>query len=130
MSYSWSIWYVPTEWKEIMSTYDMEHIPHVTWETNIEMEPLDLPERKFIDELIVDGPLVQLKSEYDNDPISDAVGVYCHKPDWWDKSHRPHMTLKYNSTDMAGKYIPLEFQDLYVTVADTRDIDPKKWRLA
>jgi hypothetical protein len=42
----------------------------------------------------------------------------------------PSVAVWVNSTDTTEEYIPLEFLDLYVTVADTRNIDPKLWRLA
>ena len=86
--FDWSIWYVPTNWKEFMVQHDMTHIPHVTWETHLREEPKEMPDVKFIENLnFTNIGTNMFPSMYKGDSINFTIGWYCEEPLWWDKPH-------------------------------------------
>ena len=126
LGYGWSIWYVPDDWKKIMTKYGMTHIPHLTIQTNILEKPTTFGASFYLKSIRFNSPVIEFESQYDNDPLS-AKGWLCEIPTWWNYPHKPHVTWKYNADDRCPRDNPIQFDDLKLVIADTRSFDPSTW---
>ena len=124
--YQWSIWYVPENWKSFMREHDMVHVPHLTIETNIPVQPTSFKNIIKLDKITFKSGIVKFKSQYRNDPLV-ANGWYCETPENWEYKHKPHVTWKYKCDVDHTVTNPTGMNKLFLAVADTRSGNPSKW---
>ena len=124
--YNWSIWYVPNNWKEFMKKYDMVHVPHMTYATNLLERPTDVDAPLKIHKIMFNSNMKRFKSQYENDPLK-AVGWTCIVPKPWTPSHVPHVTWKYSCDVDDMVETPDSWTDLFLAIADTRSDVPSLW---
>lgn len=120
--YGYSLWIVPHNWKEIKDAYKMEHIPHVTVETNLTEPPRDVAPSRH--EIRFEKPYALFPKMYENDPFT-AYGFYC-KVSGIKIKHYAHMSTHYNK---FVTIFPEPPEDTWGTLvaADTRSEDCSKW---
>lgn len=122
--YGFSTWIVPDNWKSIQVRYSMKHIPHITVRTNL-TEPSTDNVGKRLHIKFVKGCFTFPK-QYEVDPL-DAYGFYCTVKHI-EIDHIPHMSLFYNEP-LRVYEPPMETLQGTIHIADTRSLDPSKWKL-
>ena len=124
--YNWSIWYVPNKWKAFMEKYNMVHVPHMTYATNLTERPTDVDAPLKLNEVTFNSVLQKFKSQYTPNPLA-AVGWYCNVPKGWTRTHIPHVTWKYSTDVDSTVETPDKLTELFLAIADTRSDDPSRW---
>lgn len=145
-SYGYSVWYVPTNWRDIKEKYNMTHIPHITLETN-----LILRDAYHIYHNACPKVLAKLKPDcvtfpqlYAHDPLQargwyvDILQMNGRKLSW-----TPHMSVTYTPRNLqlcadiemepvmshAVTIAPSETLECFVVIADTRSVHPEEWHI-
>jgi hypothetical protein len=136
MSYEFSVWYVPYNYQDFMDKYNIIHIPHVTYTTNL----------KTIEEChaIVDNIPKEININFANDAVIFSR-MYKNDPlhsyGWWIDvddlkfHHRPHMTIEYfNDSNKLhnhklGTYTKPERTKCFLAISDTNSMDPSDWTI-
>ena len=122
--YGWSIWLVP----QVRSMFRFEHIPHITYKTNLVDIPHIPTDNKHYRVRFITRRVVPLKTEYEIDPLYGA-GWYCDVEEL-DIGHLPHMTTEYSKERIIN---PVQHEPPYgyisckLVVADTRSLNPSDW---
>ena len=142
--YGYSVWYVPTNYKELQTKYDITHIPHVTLETNLILRDAYHIFHNACKKIriTIKGNLVKFPSMYKHDPMIsngwyvDVIDITKRKLNW-----TPHMSVEYTpryhdtlkpmayspKTQMAHLVPPQGYIDCFLVIADTRSGVPKDW---
>jgi len=131
MSYQWSIWYVPREYKDLMMKYKFQHIPHVTVQTNIPVKPTKKKLCKWksnIDSMSFIPELVLMENEKGKKLKAIGWNVINSLPD----VISPHLSYLYFKETFpfipeCSKNFPHSLSDWNLYIADTRDEDWRKW---
>jgi hypothetical protein len=136
MHYGFSIWYIPYNFKKIMEKYNIIHVPHVTYKTNIDSlnQCQDLI-KNIESEIFISFQenIYKFPKMHKNDPLF-GCGWYI---DINDCSHEfdcnPHLTQCYfnNYKDFTNykiiNYDKPEDTACYLTIVDTRSNNPSEW---
>jgi len=133
MSYSWSIWYVPREYKDIMVRYKFQHIPHVTVITHLSAKPTKNILSKWqskVECICFIPELVLMKDEKNDDLHAIGWNIKTLLPD----INNPHLSYLYFKEDMPFptsciESFPDSISDWDLYIADTRDEDCSKWKI-
>lgn len=136
--YGYSVWYVPENYKELQERYGIQHIPHITLETNLILrDAFHIYRNAAINVEITYMPqMIKFAQCYEHDPLQGfGWNVYVpvmknRKPNW-----KPHMSVKYfkrgenySRVDWECK-APLDKVKCFIVIADTRSIEPSEWSI-
>lgn len=138
--YGYSVWYVPKNYKELQDAYKIQHIPHITLETNLCLRDAYHIYHNASPDIVIklQDKFVKFPSFYENDPMIsygwfvNIVRMTRRKLNWV-----PHMTLRYlqkttnNYNDKSilseGLCPPSNEIKCKVMIADTRSNQPIDW---
>ena len=111
--YGYSIWYIPEDYQTFANEYDITHIPHLTYETNLSYDQIDIlftPLKQRYPSILVKAitDVEYFPSMYQNDPLS-SYGWYMEviNPKSFYIFHTPHMSLKYWGRKDVIQSLPL-----------------------
>ncbi len=136
MSYGYSIWYIPENYEWIQKTYNMNHIPHFTIQTNLK----DMEEATEIYNKLNDNETMTIQKDcqifesmYENDPLQ-GIGWYIKTN--INMRHKAHLTIKYyaNVSEINDKDF-IEWKDeqkeqvCFKAIVDTLSIHPERWKI-
>ena len=129
--YGFSLWAVPPNHRDVKSTYNMKHMPHVTIETNMEF-PWSVYAYQKCRVEFYKSHCARLPQMYKQDPLKNCIGFFCEVKDIKPVNVRyPHMTLFYEydgESTLTSIPRPDDFEGtLYI--ADTRSLDPSDWHI-
>ena len=138
MHYGYSVWYIPHNYNYLAQSYDMNHIPHVTYKTNIETEKECFDLVKLLPhEVTVDfvTDIVKFPKMHKNDPLF-GYGWYVTAKVDMDHVHfstDPHLTLEYfnnyndyKNHNIVNKKKPNRLK-CFLAVVDTQSNNPSDW---
>ena len=123
--YGYSLWLVPNEHEKIMEKYDMVHIPHVTIATKMMYLPKEVITKRVF-KIRNYGEITKFHKMYDENDL-EACGFYC-EIHGLEVKHEAHMTIWYG-TRYEQRDVIEEDIECVLKFADTRDIDPRLWKL-
>ena len=139
--YGYSVWYVPENFLELQTTYNITHIPHVTYQTNFDdfnsalKFYQQLPSNITID---FDTNVTLFPQMYSSDPLR-ACGFYITKSPYLNPSFNPHMSTKYfkpeNEREINEYLNQMEKYDkpfqinCFKAISDNRNLDASTWSL-
>jgi hypothetical protein len=133
MSYQFSIWYVPANYQEFIKEYNLKHIPHVTYKTNIETleECKQLIKELPLEIFIEFKNVIKFPQMYETDNLF-SYG-WLNTVDGIQLEHEPHTTIEY--FDEYKKLHNHKIQEIinppktkcFLSISDTRSMDPSKW---
>lgn len=95
--YGFSVWYVPINYKELQYLYKIDHIPHITYQTNFETFNDAEQVYQLIDPTIkvnFCSKIIQFPQMYPTDPLL-GCGFYVEKSQYLNPTFDPHLTTKY-----------------------------------
>lgn len=150
-NYGFSIWYVPYNYLDLKERYNMEHIPHITYKTNIptiEEALIILNEIKPIIEIEFIDRIVEFPKMYAQDPLH-ACGYYVklssnlYNFDSYNHEYllnpKLHMSTKYFTDDTINNvtnylesttdFITPYKTVCYKAISDNQELDFTKWYL-
>jgi hypothetical protein len=137
--YGYSVWYVPTNYKELQTTYGITHVPHVTLETNLLLKDAFHIHKHAIKNIVIEycPKYVEFPQCYEHDPLI-AFGWYVNvlelkgRKEHW----KPHMSIQYfqrKDKNIIKKTIdalpPQGKFECFCVLADTRSINPFEWSI-
>jgi len=138
MHYGYSVWYIPHNYNELSKEYNIKHLPHVTYKTNIETEKECYDLAKLIPrEITIEffSDIAKFPKMHQNDPLF-GYGWYVTPKNGIECMHfatEPHLTLKYfnNYNDFKSHKI---IQDItpkktkcFLAIVDTQSNNPADW---
>jgi hypothetical protein len=130
--YGYSIWLVPSNWRNIKKDFSIDFLPHITVATNLPyISSKTLSKESFLVNNFSVGKVFSKMYKYE--PLY-AFGYECYIEDLY-TSHMPHMTLFYSPNEI--KYLdtfskfksPPQSLTCNLFVADTRSLNPSEWRI-
>lgn len=143
--YGYSVWYVPTNYKELQTKYDIIHIPHVTLETNLLLRDAYHIFHNACKKIKIsfNSNFVTFPSMYKHDPMI-SKGWYVNVNDISKRklNWTPHMSLEYTpryhdtlkpmayspKIPITAHYVPPQgLFECFLVIADTRSGVPKDW---
>ena len=129
MSCGLSLWAVPRNYKEIISKYNMKHIPHITIETNLKNPSYSTDIGNIVNVEYNKG-LIKMKNVYNVPDILEISGYTCrlyglnNTP-----KHHLHMSIFYDwDGDNYGIWPdPPDSSICDIVRADTTSMNPEDW---
>lgn len=140
--YGYSVWYVPTNYKELKEHYNMKHIPHVTLETNLLLRDAYH---------IYHNSCSKITAEFHPEYVHPFPSLYAHDPmvasGWYVRvlqmtgrklNWTPHMSVSYvprgqhDNMDFTPSWRPKPPSgktEYFLVIADTRSGDPTDWHI-
>lgn len=130
--YRYSIWYVPEDHEEFARAYNIQHIPHITFATNLTYDQALVLFNSSIHKAIFVrfiSSIEKFPSMYENDPLR-ACGWYVETiaPKSFQTPHRLHMSVNYGDTTSSQVDIPKPVL-CHIALVDTLSSDPVNWRI-
>lgn len=95
--YGFSVWYVPINYPELQQLYKIQHIPHITYQTNFETFNDAKQVYQKINPIInveFSSKIIKFHQMYPNDPLL-GCGFYVEKSQYLNPTFDPHLTTKY-----------------------------------
>ncbi len=144
--YGYSVWFVPSNYKELQARYNITHIPHITLETNLSIRDAFHIYHNACSKIKItfQHNYVKFPSLYHHDPmISYGWFVNVEQMTRRKLNWTPHMTLRYisrQSETVNNIYIqsqilsenhipPTAPSECFVVIADTRSGIPEEWHM-
>lgn len=142
--YGYSVWFVPTNHKQLQDQYNMTHIPHITLETNLSLKDAYHIYHNTCKKITIKfrNKFVKFPLLYHHDPkISygwyvDVIYMTGRKHNW-----TPHMTAAYLPRFVGySSYkeqcimernlcAPSDYIECFATIADTRSGVTEEWNI-
>lgn len=95
--YGFSVWYVPINYLELQQLYKIQHIPHITYQTNFETFNDAKQVYQKINPIInveFSSKIIKFPQMYPTDPLL-GCGFYVEKSQYLNPTFDPHLTTKY-----------------------------------
>lgn len=142
--YGFSVWYVPINYKELQQLYKIQHIPHITYQSNFETfnDAEQVYQKiKYVINIEFSSKIIYFPQMYPTDPLL-GCGFYIKKSQYLNPTFNPHLTTKYfipkkelNQTEI-DKYLQLvnSFEipkNIYCfkAISDNRILDANIWEI-
>ena len=145
--YGFSIWYIPINYKELQKIYNIQHIPHITYQSNFEtFNDAEQVYQKINPIINVEfiSKIIFFPQMYQNDPLL-GCGFYVEKSQYLNPTFDPHLTTKYfipnkelnkNIKTEIDKYlqsvnsfkIPKSIT-CFKAISDNRILDANNWKI-